>query len=153
MKKCFKCLQVKPLSGFYVHPKMSDGYLGKCKECTKRDVITYRQVNIESVRAFDRGRGRTEKRKRLNRKTHKRLRRVDPERYRNRQRNLRAKEPEKYRARNAVNNAIRDGRLARRVCETCGKKAEAHHEDYSKPLDVKWLCVLHHHERHRKYRD
>ena len=29
-----------------------------------------------------------------------------------------------------------------------GDKAEAHHEDYSRPLDVVWLCSLHHHRRH-----
>ena len=53
--------------------------------------------------------------------------------------------PEKYRARTKVGNAIRDGRLIRKPCEVCGQKAHAHHEDYSKPLDVRWFCPLHHH--------
>lgn len=37
MKKCFKCGIEKPITDFYVHPKMGDGHLGKCKDCTKRD--------------------------------------------------------------------------------------------------------------------
>lgn len=39
------------------------------------------------------------------------------------------------------------------ICSECGIdcKPEGHHEDYSKPLDVIWLCKLCHKQRHRKY--
>ena len=40
--------------------------------------------------------------------------------------------------------------LERQPCEVCGEKAEAHHPDYSKPLDVRWLCKRHHMIEHRK---
>lgn len=40
-----------------------------------------------------------------------------------------------------VHAAIKQGRLVKKPCEICGEKiAEAHHDDYSKPLDVRWLC-------------
>jgi len=59
-----------------------------------------------------------------------------------------AKYPEKQAARNAVKQALAKGTLKRLPCEVCGSiSSEAHHEDYSKPLEVEWLCNLHHVER------
>ena len=44
-------------------------------------------------------------------------------------------------ARNAVTRAVRAGDLVRQPCRRCGApKAVARHEDFSKPLDVTWLC-------------
>ena len=50
--------------------------------------------------------------------------------------------------------AVKSGRLVRpRCCSECGGKertVDGHHEDYSKPLDVEWLCRGCHVQRHRK---
>jgi hypothetical protein len=66
-----------------------------------------------------------------------------------------AANPEKRAAHKVVENAIRAGRLARNACERCGTDAQvhAHHDDYSRPLDVRWLCPVHHRDRHRELRE
>lgn len=53
-----------------------------------------------------------------------------------------AKYPERTKARLMVMNAIRGGDLVRGPCETCGstEKTHGHHDDYTKPLKVRWLC-------------
>lgn len=46
--------------------------------------------------------------------------------------------------------AIRQGRLVRQPCIICGDpESDGHHEDYSKPLEVIWLCRGHHIRLHR----
>lgn len=62
-----------------------------------------------------------------------------------------AETQEHHRARRAVRTAIEAGRLERQPCEVCGiGPAHAHHDDYRKPLDVRWLCPTHHREHHAK---
>lgn len=57
--------------------------------------------------------------------------------------------PEKYNARKIVFVNVRSGKLKKENCKICGnKKSEAHHKDYSKPLDIIWLCKEHHTEEH-----
>lgn len=66
----------------------------------------------------------------------------------------RARNPEKRRAQNIVSSALRRGVLVKGSCERagedCGGKVHAHHDDYSKPLVVRWLCAVHHGETWRK---
>lgn len=50
-----------------------------------------------------------------------------------------------------VSNAIKEGLLKRLPCEVCHTlPSNAHHDDYSKQLDVRWLCNKHHYEHHKK---
>ena len=127
-KVCFKCNQEKPLSDFYRHPRMTDGHLGKCKDCTRHDVADHREKNLESIREYDRKRGKTAKRIALStartaeyRKTH----------------------PERMAANNAAQRAVASGKIKRKdQCELCGVggRLEKHHPDYDQPLLVVFLC-------------
>lgn len=54
-------------------------------------------------------------------------------------------------ARSQLNHHLRDKNISRQACEVCGVAAEAHHDDYSKPLEVRWLCFRHHREWHKTH--
>lgn len=60
---------------------------------------------------------------------------------------------EKVRARHALNHAVEAGRIVPQPCGKChAPKAQAHHHDYSKPLEVEWLCAkCHSVEHNQKY--
>jgi len=54
-------------------------------------------------------------------------------------------------ARAAVSFAVKKGRLERTPCVVCGEtRVDGHHIDYSKPLEVVWLCRQHHVEAHQR---
>ena len=66
------------------------------------------------------------------------------------QQRYKLKHPTKKQAHTIVSSAIKKGHLIPQPCQICGKIAQAHHEDYSKPLSVEWLCSKHHKAIHRK---
>jgi hypothetical protein len=134
MKKCFKCGAYKALTLFYKHPQMGDGHLNKCKACTKNDNQQNFWKNRDYYRKYDKERFQTSERKAKTYRYNK-LRRI--------------RHPGKARARNAVLNAIRDGKLIRQPCSVCKiPNAQAHHIDYRSPLKIKWLCFVHHRQAH-----
>ena len=134
MKTCFKCGEIKPLDEFYRHPETTDGRLGKCKQCTRSDVTANRRQS-DRARRYDRERAKTPERIQHATETTRRWRREHPDR---------------AKAHVIVAEAIRSGALTKKPCRVCGdSNVHAHHEDYAKPLEVDWLCPLHHaHETH-----
>lgn len=132
MKTCFKCGVAKQPEDFYAHPMMKDGTLGKCRECTKRDSTDRRHAKLAEVREYDCNRATLPHRRALNVRISRKWR-----------------TGEIQRAHNAVARALRNGRLTRLSCSFCGSNStHAHHDDYSTPLDVMWLCAVHHSGRH-----
>lgn len=58
----------------------------------------------------------------------------------------------KPRAKAKVRQAMEKGLLTRQPCEICAAaEAEGHHDDYAKPLEVRWLCRSHHKQWHAKH--
>lgn len=127
-KACRVCGEVKPASEFYRHKSTRDRLFAECKFCWCARTRKYRADNDE-VRVRDR-----------NRNTLRRsYRAAAAQKY--------AKNsPEKVAAHVMVSRAISKGDLLRQPCQVCGATefVHAHHEDYSKPLDVIWLCARHH---------
>lgn len=58
----------------------------------------------------------------------------------------------KMNARSYANVYQRRGHLVPKPCEVfgCERKAQKHHRDYRKPLEVRWLCRVHHLRLHRR---
>ena len=127
MRKCGLCAVEKQISDF--HKGMY-----RCKQCTAE---------------VDRGRVRHKYAPESNR--------TDAARARKRRYQSRHGENERTRARSAVKRAIDSGELVVSKCEICNefpkrsdgaRAVQAHHEDYLKPLEVKWLCVRCHNDLH-----
>jgi hypothetical protein len=128
--RCSRCGEPKSANEFYKDKRTPNGLKSQCKKChtecaiRTRDPINARKLRRESMR---------------------RQREIDPQKFR-----LREKEAAKKRtvtpaviARRRLNYAVRSGKIVKpEKCENCGKrhKLTAHHEDYSKPFSVEWLC-------------
>ena|ERR1035441_6200612 len=137
MKLCFKCHREKPLDEFYRHPRMGDGHLGKCKDCAKADVIANRLAHVDYYREYDTDRY-------ANNSVHR-------ARHDAASKNYNDNNPEKRKAHQAVTNAVRDRRLLKNPCRDCPRTdVHGHHTDYSRPLDVIWLCPVHHRAEHER---
>lgn len=116
---------------FYKHPQMPDGRVNKCKECNKKDVRDNRNKNIDYYRSYDRERGSRQDKEYL--------------------KIYRKGNPIKNRCRMLVNYALKVGQLIKQPCEVCRSKSSvhAHHDDYSKPLDIRWMCCICHNAWHK----
>ena len=131
-KKCCKCQLTKPISEYYKDKSRPDGYHRRCRDCQRLHVRESRERNPQTYKRKDQSyyaRNREQIiRKRL-------------EHYR--------RNRKKYLAYQKVKTALYKGIIERQPCEECNDpKSMAHHDDYNKPLEVRWLCSTHHQRWH-----
>lgn len=134
-KACNVCRATKPRTDFHRRAASPDGLASRCKAC---------QSDYDRARLHKPDRVLARKKYKATPEGTAKLRRSSSEwRKRNRI---------KANAHLAVARALRNGSLVKRPCERCGHDGyvEAHHDDYSKPLDVTWLCDPHHKARHKE---
>lgn len=127
-KTCRKCGLTKEITEFYVHKMMADGYLNFCRDCVKARVKDHREAN-DHVRAGDR------------RRYHEGNKKEQVERWqaqnRDRMRDVKW-------ASQIFRRALRQGDVPPKPdrCVRCGMEGyvEPSHHDYTKPLEIEWLC-------------
>ncbi len=145
MKRCPKCNEVKPMSKFHKNKTTKDGLNHWCKPCVLasnklsyiKNIEKYKEwnrVNKEKNRVWAKT---SYKRRKANGKIDEYLEKCNPE------------NKQMRKAISRANKVLRKGGIKKMPCEVCGEaKVDMHHEDYSKPLDVTWLCRSHHKQVH-----
>ncbi len=124
-KTCTRCGIEKDGSCFPLRKEMKDGLSSWCRSCGM--IVTKKWAQSEKGR----------EKHLIN---HRNSRKMYDKRH-----------PEKRRAHYALKNAIRTGKIIKQVCQVCSDPlVDGHHYDYTKPLEVIWLCRKHHFELHNK---
>ena len=156
MKPCKKCGQTKPFQDYYANRQLRDGHVNTCKVCwtangranhAKPEVKERKRKLQQAYRCNPEKKAMelaAERRWRTNEENRKKLT--------EKQREYRQRHADRYKAHRLVAYAVKTGRLPKRPCCVCGEEAEAHHDDYSKPLEVRWLCRIHHVQVHLELR-
>jgi len=132
--------------------KYQKGYSLANQESIRKFQKEYREKNKEKIKRYKKQYNQSEEGKEVNRKQHevycktetgKEICRKSSEKWNN-------LNPEKIKTIRKANHAIEGGKLIRQPCEICGatEHIHKHHDNYSKPLDVRWLCPKHHKEHH-----
>lgn len=127
-KRCGKCKVTKDAGEFTKLASAVTGLSVYCKGCKNAQVRERYVRDPEGMR-----------------RVHRRYYEKSRDRLREYKRQYKLKNPQKVNARFLVHYAVKTGVLTKGLCETCGsEKVQAHHTDYAKPLEVRWLCALHH---------
>lgn len=152
---CNSCDILKPITEFWKDKTRvwTWGYNMKCRTCRSKLKKVEYEKDIVLSRAKHRARDKVLRDKdpivfRAKQKEHRQKHyKVNKEKIQ--ARNRLNKNPKGLSAKQRVRDAILAGKMVRGNCEVCAEpNAEGHHEDYDKPLEVRWLCRLHHRQLH-----
>lgn len=127
-KVCSQCGVERPRSDFSKDGNSTDGLRAYCYRCFRKYDAAYRKRNPDRI-----------------------AEKAERQRERSRERSAAwlAENPEKRKAENFAYDRIRTGELVPQSCAVCGtEKTEAHHDDYTRPLIVRWLCRSCHRRHH-----
>ena len=148
-KKCRVCGRTLPLCNYGKNKRTRDGLAHECKDCTRTYQRDWYIQNRDRVLLVQRECYERTRAKRLAQR--KQYRTNNPLIFRVHWKVYAHKHPERIIAYDAVKYAIMSGRLVKKPCENCGAvRVHAHHDDYSKPLDIRWLCVTCHNGFHHR---
>lgn len=151
MKTCFKCKEEKPFTDFYVHKEMGDGYLGKCKICTKKDVRENEILKYDKYREYKRLYMHRDNVSKKVKEYNSRPDRIKANSLT--KKNWATRNRRKSAAHIIFGNWMRYNKDKKTPCIKCGNnRSQGHHENYDYPLSVVWLCSKHHAERHIEMR-
>jgi hypothetical protein len=125
----------------------------RCKECHKQKVRENREQKADYYRTYDAYRYQKDPKVK---QRHKRYQKTDAGKasIKAARNKWRSQNEEKRACHVILNHAVRDGRAFKsNECQKCGAtncRIEGHHSDYTKPLDVIWVCKPCHVEIHRQ---
>ncbi len=148
-KICSKCLTEKPFADFYKASAHKDGLRYHCKVCMNKASMAYKALNrdaiAKSLRAW------RKKNPNSTNAAYLRYRIKNVRQHTARNELFKKNNPLIAVAWRAVERAKRNGQLVAGPCAVCGEtsRTQAHHDDYSRPLDVTWLCQQCHSDEHR----
>ena len=147
---CRVCGESKLTTEYYPQQVKKDRSSGECKECTCKRVRQNRNDKAEYYRSYDRMRYRESDERKAH--CHAAGKRTPMSVRVEKQRQKRKSDGYlRHNARQKVSRAIAKGQLKKHdECFFCGASdgLQAHHHDYSKPLDVFWLCTSCHGKLH-----
>ena len=140
-KKCCRCKSVKSLEDFSRNKSFSDGRQHRCKKCSKICDAAYYKKHRTAILSKTRKYAAENRTNIISkaRKYYAEHRDISGVKYHE----YRQCNQESIKAQETINTSIRSGSLIRPdVCSKCNKPCvpDGHHEDYSKQLDVTWLC-------------